>query len=364
MLCFTNNFDHWRRLIGTTGLKGLWVLEQLDRTGIASLKMLILLSLAGSVVGLLLSLSFGPVAPDSVFASYYDERVTRLTMLVMCGTIGLTLAFDMMLARTTEADLRLLSRAANFEASPDLLKPKWYVFMPVIAAITLFTSLASPILAAQRLDITVMEAVQAFYDGGMPLRIVTFVLWPIAGIVWGAGFAIGVTQIVSLIKAARTIPIDLFQLTHYEALTNPTIRVIIISLVMSSIFPMFMFLTDDPAVNEQLTKLLIGALLIVMPALAAWCYPVFILRNRIRLKKTQELDCLLLAILGDDVALGKSCIPKRGNEITTADLLVHQMFIESRWEWPIASHVQKLIVFGLLPPLTWVFAAMIENLLY
>jgi hypothetical protein len=60
--------------------------------------------------------------------------------------------------------------------------------------------------------------------------------------------------------------------------------------------------------------------------------------------------------------------PSARDDVTTrdnsGDLLMHQMFIESRWEWPIASHVQKLILFGLLPHLTWVVAAMIENAMY
>jgi hypothetical protein len=49
---------------------------------------------------------------------------------------------------------------------------------------------------------------------------------------------------------------------------------------------------------------------------------------------------------------------------TTAELLTHQMFLESRWDWPIENHVQKLILFGLLPPFRSVLAAMIENRIY
>jgi hypothetical protein len=45
-------------------------------------------------------------------------------------------------------------------------------------------------------------------------------------------------------------------------------------------------------------------------------------------------------------------------------LLTYRMFLDSLWDWPIASHVQKLILYGLLPPLTWVVAAMIENAMY
>ena len=350
--------------IETKGLKGLWLLEQLDRSGPGTLKLLILLSVIGGIIGSLLALVAGAASPDSVFASYYSERITWLSMLIMCSTIGLVLGFNIMLVRTTEADLRYLSTASNFEVSFNLLTPKASVFLPLVTGVAVLTTLASPILAAQRLDISLIEAFNAFYAAGAPLQILMFILFPVVGIAWGIGVAIGVTQIKCLISVARTIPIDLFQLTHYEALTNPTIRVLSITLALSSIFPLFMLLTEDPIVNDQLTRLLIAALLAITPALVAWCYPTLILRNRIRLKKTQELDRLLLAILGDDEALDLSCIPKRGNQITTADLLVHQMFIESRWEWPIASHVQKLILFGLLPPLTWVLAAMIENLLY
>ena len=122
-----------------------------------------------------------------------------------------------------------------------------------------------------------------------------------------------------------------------------------------------MVFIDDPIFTEQVTKLLVVTILVVLPALVMWFYPVLILRNRIRARKAEELDVLSLALQGNEDTLAKSGILKRGEALTRSDLLTHQMFVESRWEWPIAAHVQKLIVFGLLPPLTWVFAAMIEN---
>jgi hypothetical protein len=76
------------------------------------------------------------------------------------------------------------------------------------------------------------------------------------------------------------------------------------------------------------------------------------------------MDRITLALRGDDNAMSKLSIQGRGAPTTTVDLLMHQMFIESRWEWPIAAHVQKLVLFGLLPPLAWVLAAMIENAMY
>ena len=350
--------------IASIGLQGIWGLEQLDRPGISSLKLLILLVMLSDAIGLLLAMLVGPVDQDSIFAPYYTERVISLTVLGMSGSIGLTIALNILLARTTEADMRALSAKGGMDDCVQLLKPKLSIFLPIVTAITLFTALASPILATQRLEISVLDSIRAFILAGAPLQIMLFVLWPLVGIAWGIGFAIGVTQIIGLTKVAKTIQIDLFQLPDYAKLASPTIRVIIIVLVMSSIMPVFMFLVDDPVITAQVTKLTVAVWLIVLPALAAWWYPILILRNRIKLKKTEELSALLLAIQGDDSALNNSCIPRRGQEISTADLLTHQMFIESRWEWPIASHVQKLVLFGLLPPLTWVLAAMIENALY
>ena len=306
----------------------------------------------------------GPVAEDSVFASYYTESFASIIPSVIGETVGLTLALNIVLARTTEADMRALSVNGSLEGCVQLLKPRLWLFLPIVTTIALLLTMASPILVAQRLDISILEAIQAFTSDGLAAPILVFSLWPILGTAMGIAFAIGITQIIGLTQVARTVQIDLFQLPEYAALASPTIRAIISVLVMSSILPVSMLFIDDPVINAQRTKLMIAAWLIVLTALLAWWYPIFILRNRIRLKKTEELDALLLAIQGDDNALRNSCIPRRGNEISTADLLTHQMFIESRWEWPIASHVQKLVLFGLLPPFTWVLAAAIENALY
>ena len=36
-------------------------------------------------------------------------------------------------------------------------------------------------------------------------------------------------------------------------------------------------------------------------------------------------------------------------------------FIESLWDWPVAPHIQRVILFGMLPLITWVLAGMVEN---
>ena len=109
---------------------------------------------------------------------------------------------------------------------------------------------------------------------------------------------------------------------------------------------------------------LVSILGLVFPIFLLYAYPILILRNRIRDEKQRELNIVFQSLQGNDEAIKAISIQGRGVPISTSDLLTHQMFLESRWEWPIASHVQKLILFGLLPPLTWVLAATIENALY
>ncbi|MFT4712335.1 MAG: hypothetical protein ACJAVI_003600 [Candidatus Azotimanducaceae bacterium] len=73
---------------------------------------------------------------------------------------------------------------------------------------------------------------------------------------------------------------------------------------------------------------------------------------------------ITLALWGDKKAVKTINIHVLDAPTTAADLLTHQMLLNFLWDWPIASHVQKLVLFGLLPPLAWVLAAMIENAMY
>ncbi|XOV86694.1 MAG: hypothetical protein ACFHX7_17200 [Pseudomonadota bacterium] len=36
--------------------------------------------------------------------------------------------------------------------------------------------------------------------------------------------------------------------------------------------------------------------------------------------------------------------------------------IKNIWEWPFEAHIRRLVIFVLLPPLTWILAAAVEIL--
>jgi hypothetical protein len=125
-----------------------------------------------------------------------------------------------------------------------------------------------------------------------------------------------------------------------------------------------MLYMDDPNVSADLLPLLLIIAFILVAVLLPYVYPVWILRNRIRDKKLAEMGQITRSLRGDKEAVKTINIHALDAPTTAADLLTHRMFLDSLWEWPIASHLQKLILFGLLPPLTWVVAAMIENTMY
>jgi hypothetical protein len=177
-------------------------------------------------------------------------------------------------------------------------------------------------------------------------------------------FAIIIGQVTSLAHAARHIKIDFLQLSDYAAIANPGVRLFLCLVLILSLLPLAVLYVDDPTNTANMMRFSLVFAFVATVMLLPYTYPVWILRNRIRDKKIAEMGQITLALRGDKVAVKTIVIRGLGTPTTTADLLTHQMFLESRWEWPIASHVQKLILFGLLPPLTWMLAAMIENAMY
>ena len=61
--------------MATAGLKGIWGLEQLDKTGIATWKMAALLMGTTPLIGAMLYLVLGDVDPDSVLASTFTPEL-------------------------------------------------------------------------------------------------------------------------------------------------------------------------------------------------------------------------------------------------------------------------------------------------
>ncbi len=101
--------------------------------------------------------------------------------------------------------------------------------------------------------------------------------------------------------------------------------------------------------------------LIRMLVISRFAYPVWILRGRIRAAKEQELSFVFRSLRGDQQAMALSRIGDRAGSLGFSELLDYRVFIESLWDWPVAPHLQRIFLIGLLPPATWVLAALIQT---
>ncbi len=350
--------------MATIGLKGIWGLEQLDRTGIATWKLGILLMGGGALFGAILIPILGEVNPDSVLAT--SPRAVAFLLVSIPSTTGFALFFSLALARTTETDLRLLSSIdSSVNESVKRLQPTTRTLLISILFLMMFNFSLFPAEHAMTLNMTISESFSALHSSGLVLNVIYYPLVLVNGLAGGVLFSILITQSLSLKYTARQMKVDLLQLNHYSVIANPIVRGILLLLAGFSLFPPLILFADDPTLSTAMAFVaLVSILGLVFPIFLLYAYPILILRNRIRDEKQRELNIVFQSLQGNDEAIKAITIQGRGVPTSTSDLLTHQMFVESRWEWPIASHVQKLILFGLLPPLTWVLAATIENALY
>ena len=351
--------------LATVGLEGIWGLEQLDKTGLATWKLGVILISAAAVLGYVLAQLLIWMGPSPVFGPMPPGVLTATTFGSVFSLAGLVVIL-LALARAVEMDLKALALVDNvIDASIERLKAKPALRFTCIAFGLLYGCLAYPILYSHgpRFNLTVLESFMALTAGGSDL-IFAFILLPITGLLMGIFWAVTISQIVCLVHAARHIKIDFLQLSDYAAIANPGVRLFLCMVPLLSAFPLVVmpYVAELPNTNHMRFSLVM--LFVATVGLLPYAYPVWTLRNRIKDKKLVEMDRITLALRGDDNAMSKLSIQGRGAPTTTVDLLMHQMFIESRWEWPIATHVQKLVLFGLLPPLAWVLAAMIENAMY
>ena len=346
--------------MATVGLKGIWGLEQLDRTDIATWKAGIIL-VGGSVIaaGLINQLMMAVGEFDTLFQVRNPYLFTFFFGLLP----GFILLFSFWLSRTVESDMQLLSEvdASLLQvASHFKIKKRILILAVVVGIISINIMVYVPTIWINN---TTFSQIMRWSTATIENATIMYVLYPAVGVFIGILLAVILTQSLTLTRAANQVKIDLLDLSKYPAIANPAIRYVLILLVTISCFMTL------PTIDNEMTMTSVAPIILIiiataLPTLLLYGYPVYVLRNRIKEEKQKELKIVFLALKGDDVQLESARIQRKGVPLSIGDLLTHQMFVESRWEWPIATHIQRLILFGLLPLVTWVLATTIESALY
>jgi hypothetical protein len=347
--------------VASEGLKGIWIVEQLDKTDIATWKLGIMLMAASAALGLVLIPILGEVNPDVAMA---PPRVMSIMLVLVSTVSGFYLFCILALARTTESDLRVLvDLDFCITEGIKLLPPsrKNLGFGIVVAVIGVQILMVT--MDVMIFDLSVPERFSRVHSSGVLLNVTNYLFMPITGVIIGTLFSIFVAQFFSLVHVARHIRVDLLRLDRYTFIANPATRFILLVSGLASFIPPIIIFGNDPVITAGAYLALVCGFFVFVPILILYSFPVIVLKDRIKTIKNEQLEVVAQALEGDLEVIKEIQIQGLGTPMTTSDLLTHQMFLESRWEWPLAPHVQKVILFGLLPPTTWILGAIIENAL-
>jgi hypothetical protein len=161
----------------------------------------------------------------------------------------------------------------------------------------------------------------------------------------------------------RHLPVDLLNLKPLFVFGRAALRVSLAWIVGVSIATAMFALNPGPGGN-------LGARAFVLPVLclgigvSALLLPVRGLHRRIAQRKQEELEHLDAAIHGDLVALKRTQIADRAEELRLADLLAYKTHLEGLREWPFdASTLSRVGLYLLIPVGSWLGGACVERLL-
>jgi hypothetical protein len=176
-------------------------------------------------------------------------------------------------------------------------------------------------------------------------------------------FSIDITfrQVAELVQIAKKVRIDLLETDFYSTLANPMLRFVGLYIFGLCVITMsFLVFTEGEYGTGQMMLIMMPWYLPGLVLMSLYMIPYNIFSKRMKVVKTLELNKVSSALKGSRESLKDSLIgPDRAN-LTMVDLLYYQVRIKSVREWPFTDRLRALVLFGILPPLTWVIAAFIE----
>ena len=167
-------------------------------------------------------------------------------------------------------------------------------------------------------------------------------------------------QIICLMRVVQKIKIDLLNAEFYSTLANAMVRQVGLYVFGVCIISMSYIVFTEGALGPK--EMLIAMMPWYLPGLiiiSLYLVPYNHFRHRMHFHKHQELNCIAAALSGNYASLDHSLL-RDEPQPTKIDLLYYQDRIRGIKEWPFTDRIRALVLFGILPPLTWVIAALIE----
>jgi hypothetical protein len=168
-------------------------------------------------------------------------------------------------------------------------------------------------------------------------------------------------QLICIMKVAQKIRIDLLNADFYSTLANILVRHVGLYIFGVCIISLsnIVFTEGTLGASEMLVAMMpwyLPGLIII----SLYLIPYNHFRHRMHSFKFQELNSVASALGGNPKALDHSLLKDEASQLSKIDLLYYQDRIRAIKEWPFTDRIRALVLFGILPPLTWVIAALIE----
>lgn len=323
----------------TPGVTHWWLLVWLDRTGLPSWQLGVSVFLLMALGGLTALVISGVPNPD-----LYPSTVAFVAIIAFFLVLYLELARGWYkdFLEILEFDESLLSVQTILEPSA---RVRWLevVFAFVCGSINmLFNDLLQP------------EMGFVFYFG--------------YGLYWFeyllVVFCVDIffRQLICLNEVCSKIRISLLEADVYAVLANPMLRFLRLYIFgLCIVFTSYTVFTSGELAFSAMLVIIMPFYLPGLFMLGLFMLPYNQFKQRIHVAKTIELNHVHRALVkGDKAHLASSLIGEDAEKLHRVDLMYYEDRISKIKELPFTDRIRGMLLFGVLPPLTWVIAALIE----
>ena len=334
-------------------LHGLPLLERLDRLGLPGLRLLGVLIVLGAILsgGLSLLLADFVTARSASPVSAGDLAFSVFNGAFAGANLGLAVAAVRHLEDSVRRALAHdAAVAAHFAAPPEALPHRGLA----LGVMVLFVGQAWFRLFGE---------IEAGIGGGVETLKLTYIVAPLALNFLAAGLlalALGYA-VLRQRRLARRLEPDLRRVQQYACFALPVLQLFgVYSIVLgAAAASVVLFPGSSAIVPAYLTRTTVMVLLFLPISLL----PLWEIHRSIERTRNEERERVLRALDGDADALRDSVVDRRGSA-GRGEWMSHLLWLDALPAWPLGPYLQRFLLFVLLPPVTWVMAAAVENLLF
>ena len=184
------------------------------------------------------------------------------------------------------------------------------------------------------------------------------------------------TAVVLLRRLAVGVDLDLRRLERYSCFALPALYLMAaLSIALGAgAATIVLFDGAEDVVPDYLGRT--STMFLLALPFALW--PMSEIHRRIVIVRDEERERVLRALDGETPGLVDSVVDRRHRRdapapggdsgaatgAATGEWMSHLLWLDSLPTWPLGGYLQRFVLFGLLPPITWVLAAVVENLLF